>query len=272
MNRREFLVGSTAALLVSAAGGSYVFSSCPLDADGSGVCTGPCAAFIDFDGDGFCDRLPVSAQVAEAGAGTVPTPERACPFGLLNDPYPGLCNLYVDADGDGVCDLSQKHAGEKTSSASESNQEVAIQPSPSAGTILTACPLGLINDPFPGECRRYVDKDGNNICDLSEPELIASGAIVPLATPTQSPATEPGVTPPPRPMTACPYGLVNDPYPGECRQYVDDNGNGICDLSEPELVASGAVVAPSAVAPEHSTNGRQGQSSGQGRRRGQNNN
>lgn len=32
--------------------------------------------------------------------------------------------------------------------------------------------------------------------------------------------------------TACPFGLVNDPYPGACRRYVDRNGNGICDLSE----------------------------------------
>ena len=32
---------------------------------------------------------------------------------------------------------------------------------------------------------------------------------------------------------ACPRGLVNDPYPGRCRRYVDANGNGVCDLSEP---------------------------------------
>ena len=68
MNRREFIVGSTAALVVATAGTSYVFSSCPLDTDGTGVCTGPCAALIDFDGDGFCDRLPPPLQVSEAGA------------------------------------------------------------------------------------------------------------------------------------------------------------------------------------------------------------
>jgi ABC-type uncharacterized transport system auxiliary subunit len=32
--------------------------------------------------------------------------------------------------------------------------------------------------------------------------------------------------------SACPKGLFNDPYPGKCRRYVDNNGNGICDLSE----------------------------------------
>ena len=32
--------------------------------------------------------------------------------------------------------------------------------------------------------------------------------------------------------TACPRGMVNDPYPGRCRMYVDRNGSGYCDLSE----------------------------------------
>ena len=35
--------------------------------------------------------------------------------------------------------------------------------------------------------------------------------------------------------TDCPYGLVNDPAPGRCGRYVDENNNGICDLSEPTL-------------------------------------
>jgi hypothetical protein len=30
---------------------------------------------------------------------------------------------------------------------------------------------------------------------------------------------------------ACPRGLVNDPYPGQCRRYTDRNGDGICDYS-----------------------------------------
>ena len=32
--------------------------------------------------------------------------------------------------------------------------------------------------------------------------------------------------------TSCPYGMVNDPYPGQCPRYVDLDGNGICDLSQ----------------------------------------
>lgn len=30
-----------------------------------------------------------------------------CPYGLENDPYPGVCSRYIDTDGDGICDHSQ---------------------------------------------------------------------------------------------------------------------------------------------------------------------
>ncbi len=33
----------------------------------------------------------------------------------------------------------------------------------------------------------------------------------------------------------CPYGNVNDPYPGQCELYTDTNSNQICDHSEPPL-------------------------------------
>ena len=35
----------------------------------------------------------------------------ACPFGLVNDPYPGRCRWYVDKDGDGICDCSVHGSG-----------------------------------------------------------------------------------------------------------------------------------------------------------------
>jgi len=30
----------------------------------------------------------------------------------------------------------------------------------------------------------------------------------------------------------CPFGLINDTYPGDCARYIDTNGDGICDLSQ----------------------------------------
>jgi len=32
--------------------------------------------------------------------------------------------------------------------------------------------------------------------------------------------------------TTCPYGMVNDPYPGQCPRYVDVGGDGFCDFSQ----------------------------------------
>ncbi len=48
----------------------------------------------------------------------------------------------------------------------------------------------------------------------------------PTATATPLATATPGTV-------ACPFGQVNDPYPGQCKRYVDTNDNGICDLSEP---------------------------------------
>ena len=31
----------------------------------------------------------------------------------------------------------------------------------------------------------------------------------------------------------CPYGLEDDPYPGECKRYIDTDGDAICDSSQP---------------------------------------
>ena len=55
----------------------------------------------------------------------------------------------------------------------------------------------------------------------------SSPTAVPVSpTATAAPAAQSNV------RSACPRGLVNDPYPGKCKRYVDKNGNGICDLSE----------------------------------------
>lgn len=54
-------------------------------------------------------------------------------------------------------------------------------------------------------------------------KIIGSLASVPLiAAATMSGACAGG----------CPYGMVNDPYPGQCRLYTDSSGDGICDLSQ----------------------------------------
>jgi hypothetical protein len=43
----------------------------------------------------------------------------ACPFGLVNDPYPGRCRHYRDSNGDGVCDYSVEGSGSNLSASGD---------------------------------------------------------------------------------------------------------------------------------------------------------
>jgi hypothetical protein len=43
----------------------------------------------------------------------------ACPFGLVNDPYPGRCRHYRDSNGDGICDYSVAGSGSNLSASDE---------------------------------------------------------------------------------------------------------------------------------------------------------
>ena len=82
--------------------------------------------------------------------------------------------------------------------------------------------------------------------ESTSPEAPTSGVTPPGDEPAKAPdepaATPDAITPtataaPPAveatSTVACPFGQVNDPYPGQCKRYVDTNDNGICDLSEP---------------------------------------
>lgn len=127
-----------------------------------------------------------------------------CPYGEVNDPYPGRCHRYYDGDGDGICDLSQTAASSAEASvaggetaevaavaeeatptdaatveatATETAQPTATTAATatatataaatSTATVKSLCPRGLTYDPYPGRCHRYVDKDGDGYCDLS---------------------------------------------------------------------------------------------------------
>lgn len=71
----------------------------------------------------------------------------------------------------------------------------------------------------------------------STPSAVETSASA-VAAPTQAATAAPSPTaavqavPQKQGRSACPKGLVDDPYPGRCRRYVDNDGNGYCDLSE----------------------------------------
>jgi len=51
-----------------------------------------------------------------------------CPFGIGNDPFPGLCGRYVDTNEDGICDRSQEEPESlETSLPSESSDTTENQ-------------------------------------------------------------------------------------------------------------------------------------------------
>ena len=72
--------------------------------------------------------------------------------------------------------------------------------------------------------------------EVPVPELSDDGVVdaAPTAEPVSPPTTEPPTEAAEELCVACPHGLVNDPYPGHCRRYVDRDGDGICDLSVPQ--------------------------------------
>lgn len=44
----------------------------------------------------------------------------SCPYGMVNDPYPGQCGRYTDITGDGICDFSQSTAAVTTDTSDSS--------------------------------------------------------------------------------------------------------------------------------------------------------
>lgn len=46
----------------------------------------------------------------------------------------------------------------------------------------------------------------------------------------------------------CPFGEVNDSYPGDCGRYIDTNDDGICDHSQPEPENEGSSEETSPLA------------------------
>ena len=69
------------------------------------------------------------------------------------------------------------------------------------------------------------EDDTDELQGSSELPLQQEGNALVTSEPEQPVQQQSGV--------ACLRGMVNDPYPGRCRQYTDTNGDGICDYSVP---------------------------------------
>jgi hypothetical protein len=154
VSRRKVVRYIIPALTLFSAGATavgYWRSGCPLSS--SGICQGPCSAFLDANGDHICDRL--SAASKQEAVTPQPSTQPAKP--TESDPA-----IQTAAP------LLPPTVTAAAAAASESATPLPTATPVLAGT--TACRFGLVNDPYPGHCRSYVDKNGNGICDLSEPK------------------------------------------------------------------------------------------------------
>jgi len=99
-----------------------------------------------------------------------------CPFGLVNDTYPGDCSRYVDTDGNAICDKSQPAPSESAAYVSE--QEGGLAKIASAtGIPVEQLTIGKIADYYKVERAQFVSEvKGNfNLSKLSE-----NDALLPL--------------------------------------------------------------------------------------------
>jgi len=91
--------------------------------------------------------LPLLLLAILAGFVFLPSATQAwddCPYGMVNDTYPGSCPRYVDTDGDGICDHSQLPPEEREASSNSSSSQkttsegsLSIKNSPLKGVLIT---------------------------------------------------------------------------------------------------------------------------------------
>ncbi len=74
------------------------------------------------------------------------------------------------------------------------------------------CPKGLVNDPYPGACGRYVDTNGDDICDLSQPRPVVATTPQRATTTTEAVKKEEQVTT----TTAVVTTTSGEPPTGDC--------------------------------------------------------
>ncbi|MGC9516953.1 MAG: hypothetical protein ACP5C3_04550 [Methanomicrobiales archaeon] len=90
-----------------------------------------------------------------------------CPYGLVNDPYPGLCPRYVDATGDGFCDLSQTTTTATDTSTADSS-------SSDDSSIAT----DSLDDTSSGNGNSFGVDDASNASSLGDDSLGDNGDLI----------------------------------------------------------------------------------------------
>jgi len=111
---------------------------------------------------------------------------------------------------------------------------------PTAALAWDDCPKGLVNDPFPGECRRYEDTNGDGICDLSQPKPAATTTTTEVVASTTTTTTKVAATSATAATTTTASG---EPPTGDC-PLGPCIGCGAC-FGVPVLTATASAVSSS---------------------------
>ena len=202
-----------------------------------------CAGLV-IAGTGCARVGPVTAAAAAA-----------CPYSYRYDPYPGQCYRFIDSNGSGYCDFSEPvvtvvtvptttaaTGAAPTAGAPTTTTQTDMAGTATEETRVVLCDRGCS---APGQCGRFVDSDGTGVCDLTEGIVIsvsaaatatptATTAAIAGSTTTGSATATPTATATPA-ATAAALVILCDRgcrYPGNCGRYTDNDGTGICDLSE----------------------------------------
>jgi hypothetical protein len=148
VSRRSFL---------GIAGGALVASG----ALGAGILTllGRAGLLVDHDGasaEGAWTRLTTSMS-SSASSASSGTPGAS----------PDTAGRSLTGDGD---DAEGLEASPSTAEAVPTPTPASLSSDRAVGVPSgVACRRGYVNDPYPGQCRHYVDLDGDGICDESVP-------------------------------------------------------------------------------------------------------
>ena len=108
-----------------------------------------------------------------------------CPYGIVNDPFPGQCSRYIDLDGDGMCDLSQvTTAAQTTDTTTTTTDETSTVTDSGQGNGAHA----EVQDPVDANATTIQDTssmdsgnlggDGNNYLVLPISMLIIGGYLI----------------------------------------------------------------------------------------------
>ncbi|MFC1698078.1 hypothetical protein ACFL1H_07075, partial [Nanoarchaeota archaeon] len=85
------------------------------------------------------------------------------------------------------------------------------------------CPDGLVNDAYPGSCAKYIDTNDDGICDLSQTNQVEDEIITDVSFALEHNCEQ-----------HLEEGIVSVMDHEPCADFVDLDGNGVCDSEDKE--------------------------------------